>query len=508
MRPDVCRHGVSWFLIFAVLSLLLVDASADEGLPPYVRGKNYRWILKESERENGITYMGAAERLRTALNRLKKGEKIKVVTIGGSITAGQGCVDAPNWPEYLFNYLQDKYGPDKVTGSNGAVAGTLSSYMSVCHNMHVPKDADIVFVEYTVNDFQAPNPTFTNNIRRGFERLLRKLHLYPKRPAVVMVNSYIWYTSQPFEGAYWNNAEREFSEFQSYYHIPAVSVKACCYQKMVANEPGFSVQMPRHRNQHALKGVSFYFDPIHPDGVTGARVTAELAMHLVDKVVAGLTVKPLSPEEEAVPPLKLPQPMIPNNFESVSDKCFISQHFTDTVVGKDGWEWINESKTERPKWGFVSKVPGSVLKIKIDTRATAAPLTAGGTAVAGQAGVSTGEVLVELAYLKSYEHMGKAKVECVSGCTCNAPVLDGHCVERNSQLHLFNFYVSQAAECIIAITVLPETTSGEHKIKIAGVMLSEEAGHQDGIRNTAAVEYVHDISSRGGAIFEVKNHAL
>lgn len=35
---------------------------------------------------------------------------------------------------------------------NGAVPGTLSSYMSVCHNVHVPKDADIIFVEYSIND--------------------------------------------------------------------------------------------------------------------------------------------------------------------------------------------------------------------------------------------------------------------------------------------------------------------------------------------------------------------
>ena len=26
--------------------------------------------------------------------------------------------------------------------------GTVSAYMSVCHNLHVPKDTDVVFVEY------------------------------------------------------------------------------------------------------------------------------------------------------------------------------------------------------------------------------------------------------------------------------------------------------------------------------------------------------------------------
>ena len=33
-------------------------------------------------------------------------------------------------------------------GSNGAVLGTVSAYMSACHMMHVPRDVDLVLVEY------------------------------------------------------------------------------------------------------------------------------------------------------------------------------------------------------------------------------------------------------------------------------------------------------------------------------------------------------------------------
>lgn len=67
----------------------------------------------------------------------------------------------------------------------------------------------------------------------------------------------------------------------------------------------------------------------------------------------------------------------------------------DAVLGKPAsWEWINESKSQRPKWGYVSRTPGAVLKIRVNTTA------------------STGDpkhpVLVQLGYLKSYEHMGKA----------------------------------------------------------------------------------------------------
>ena len=42
---------------------------------------------------------------------------------------------------------------------------------------------------------------------------------------------------------------------------------------------------------------------------------------------------------------------------------------------------------------------------------------------------------------------------------------------------------------------------------MTGIMLSEESGEHEGIRNSGAVEYVSDISQRGGGTFEVNNHA-
>jgi hypothetical protein len=50
-------------------------------------------------------------------------------------------------------------------------------------------------------------------------------------------------------------------------------------------------------------------------------------------------------------------------------------------------------------------------------------------------------VVVQLAVLKSYENMGKAKVVCTSGCTCNPSIIDGHHLEKNSQILLHSFAV-------------------------------------------------------------------
>ena len=48
---------------------------------------------------------------------------------------------------------------------NGAVPGTTSSYMSLCTRVHVPEDADIVLVEYAVNDELEAKPLFDNPVR-------------------------------------------------------------------------------------------------------------------------------------------------------------------------------------------------------------------------------------------------------------------------------------------------------------------------------------------------------
>ncbi len=48
--------------------------------------------------------------------------------------------------------------------------------------------------------------------------------------------------------------------------------------------------------------------------------------------------------------------------------------------------------------------------------------------------------------------MGKANVTCVSGCTCQPNILNGHTTERSSQLTMHGFFVSQSEKCVIRLT--------------------------------------------------------
>jgi hypothetical protein len=120
------------------------------------------------------------------------------------------------------------------------------------------------------------------------------------------------------------------------------------------------------------------------------------------------------------------------------------------------------------------------------------------------------QILVELAHLRSYEHMGRARIKCESGCTCEDLIMEAHQTDRNSQTFLQHVYVSQASQCVVSVTVLPESSSGEHKFKVMGAMVSEVAGLAwKGVQNNGAVEYVHDIASRTGntSRFDIANHA-
>ena len=54
-------------------------------------------------------------------------------------------------------------------------------------------------VEYSVNDVTDTHPLYLTDMRKSFERLIRKVHNYPKKPAVVLVHSYIWNHLPPGE---------------------------------------------------------------------------------------------------------------------------------------------------------------------------------------------------------------------------------------------------------------------------------------------------------------------
>jgi hypothetical protein len=122
---------------------------------------------------------------------------------------------------------------------------------------------------------------------------------------------------------------------------------------------------------------------------------AELVIYLLQRTTHSLLHNPLQLLDHAAVAAHIPRPMVPHNHASLENQCFIGPEFkAKSVVNAKGWDWVNESKTARPKWGYVSKQPGSALLFRVNATASS--------------GNTTAPVLLQVGYLSSYQHMGKA----------------------------------------------------------------------------------------------------
>ncbi|PNG99591.1 hypothetical protein TSOC_014627, partial [Tetrabaena socialis] len=119
------------------------------------------------------------------------------------------------------------------------------------------------------------------------------------------------------------------------------------------------------------------------------------------------------------------------------------------VVLAEGFEWVNEGTAVKPKPGYVATRPGARLQLRLDTDRSAVGSAA------------DEKVHVYVHHLRSYQHMGSAKLSCASGCSCAEVVVDAHITEQASQVYMAELVASQSKECVVE--VLPKSSSGEHK---------------------------------------------
>ena len=87
-----------------------------------------------------------------------------------------------------------------------------------------------------------------------------------------------------------------------------------------------------------------------------------------------------------------------------------------------------------------------------------------------------------LAYLLSYEQMGRARVSCSGACSCDA-VIDAHNVlSRTSVTAVQRIFVRQDDEvggcCYLTLTVLPQTSSGRTKFKLLSLLFAQQQGNK------------------------------
>ena len=148
-------------------------------------------LLNDTLAVQGVENPGDDGRIACVRQQLSSQKRVSVVAVGGSITAGSSYTAMTGGATFLYHHkfvkaLDTRY---PVTGGhghhNGGVPGTGPTYMEHCVHDHLPPDVDLVLLEYAVNIDRRPE---------AFERLLRRLLLHPRMPALVVVNAHRWRT--------------------------------------------------------------------------------------------------------------------------------------------------------------------------------------------------------------------------------------------------------------------------------------------------------------------------
>jgi len=207
---------------------------------------------------------GNNARLKRVIEKAGNGEDVYIVTIGGSITEGEGAANYKNC--YASSFAEEfakVYGKDggaNVHFLNAGISGTPSTLGVVRYERDVitkngGREPDLLIIEFAVNDGDDP----TNG--ETYEGLVRRAMQSESDPAVILLFSV-------FQSK-WNLQDR-LKPIGTYYDLPMVSVKNAVVPRL---------------NDGSLKESNYFNDAYHPTAY-GHRIMRDCLMNLVAAIDA------------------------------------------------------------------------------------------------------------------------------------------------------------------------------------------------------------------------------
>jgi hypothetical protein len=203
---------------------------------------------------------------------------------------------------------------------------------------------------------------------------------------------------------------------------------------------------------------AFYSDDMHPSPA-GMRLLGDALLSLL------LGAQDAADEAAPAPPVLLPRnaPLSGCAWPPARRSCAAADNITPTRA--PGWHYTAfEVVKGKQVWkqGWLANATGATMEVPLRTRLRALPPA------------QTVELTVR--FLTSYEHMGAMELSCVPpSCSCAPLTLQGHVAAHVSIEHTATTNVTQAEACALRLAVLPDTLSGEHKVKLLGFSLSAAA---------------------------------
>lgn len=485
-------------------------------------------MLTDEDVGRAATYFGTGSRLRRVAAKLFAGQPIKAYALGGSVTLGVGSSgpDA-NYASRFFQVVNASYPHPGHVFANKGIGASGSGIFAACLERMLPWDTDLVVVEFSVNE--PANEPFVSGARRRFEQLLRKLlmlgsnHTDPHKAginanttgtgaAVIVLHHYSWRTTSGDgvdEGVYYATSEAQLGVFANYYDMPQVSVRGL-WPLMASGVEGFKTDKVTRPNVRRARGGTvpsapkgeqaqfYYYDQMHP-GDGGHIAMAEALLGPLRRALlfehlrppqggndGGIAIHASGPR--AHQPL-LP-PMVPGNADVPTTLCAMQEEFQHVVARHSlGFEYRAEWPTKHTfveqKWAWTGQQPGEWAELEFDSRDHVR--VTNGTA-------KTIESNVALVYLRSYEQMGMALVECASGCRCRATAIDGSWPKRVSLMQHHSFKVTQHMRCVVRVTIQhksPRANGDGHKVSLMALIVTAFPLHLGRLSNNYELAASH-----------------
>ncbi|ORY85303.1 Isoprenylcysteine carboxyl methyltransferase family-domain-containing protein [Leucosporidium creatinivorum] len=209
--------------------------------------------LRLSKRHEGSRY-----RLGKVLDKARRGEKIRVAVLGGSVSTGHGHANGKNyqygavpnpWWTFVRTYFNETFGGvENVEFVDGARPAVDSNYFYWCYTAHIGTDIDLVFLESAVND------VYSQQSLSDAEDLLRSILQLPTEPAVIYVDAFALRTQSGRDGML--NGGDGHAPLAAFYDVPQLSLRGPLIPSLLRNkslaEPYFQgdvrhIAAPLHR---------------------------------------------------------------------------------------------------------------------------------------------------------------------------------------------------------------------------------------------------------------------
>lgn len=316
MRIHNFPRSLSSLMLLALLAGPLTVRAQESSLPPTLTPE----VLQRS-----LVNLGDTARLQAALAKARRGEKVVVACIGGSITEGaRATVKDKRYAEVIGAWWRKTFPKAQIELINAGIGATGSNFGALRLQRDVlSKHPDVLVVEYAVNDGNSEASAQT------LEGVVRQALNSPDKTAVVLL-----FMLRKDGG----NAQEWFTKVGTHYDLPMISYRDAIFPEMQSGK---------------LKWEDISPDTVHPNDI-GHNYTAQTVDALFAKVLETL------PEDGKLAEAKpIPAPLFTDLYERTS--LFTAADLKP--VANQGWTF--DTPSNRKATGWKTSQPGSVLEFDV-----------------------------------------------------------------------------------------------------------------------------------------------